>query len=202
MRHPLTAAVFLFLLASCKHIPTDKERQGAMIHYDLGVQLQNNGDGQSAFKEFQVAVEMDPGFPEAHNALGLILQFRFARLDEAVEHFQTALQIRPDFSEVKVNLGNVYLTQKKYDEAIKLYEEALNDTSYATPEIAQCNLGWALYQKGDYAMGIDHTKAAVTINAKFCLGYKNLGMILESQGKNDEACKQYDKYKEHCADRA
>ena len=44
-------------------------------------------------------------------------------------------------------------TRGSYDEAIKLYEQALNDMLYATPYIAQGNLGWALYKKGDDGEG-------------------------------------------------
>lgn len=191
--------IAVLILAGCKHVPTEKERQGAQIHYDLGVQSQQS-DPQQAFKEFESALELDPEFTEAHNALGVVLHLAFRRLDEAVKHYKRALELRPTFSEAKTNLANVYLDQKRYDEAIKLYEEALNDMLYPTPYIAQGNLGWALYKKGEANKGIDQIKAAVTTNPKFCLGYKNLGIIFEERGQQDDACVQLGKYREQCPD--
>ncbi len=61
--------------------------------------------------------------------------------------------MRPTFSEARTNLANVYLDQGQYDEAIKLYEQVLNDMLYPTPFIAQGNLGWAYYKKGDTVTG-------------------------------------------------
>jgi type IV pilus assembly protein PilF len=196
-RTPILAATLL-LLAGCRHVPTEKELQGAQIHYDLGVQAQQANDVQGAFKEFQAALSLDPRMAEAHNAIGILLHLSFQKYDDAISHFRTALEIRPNFSEVKTNLGNVFLDQSRFDEAIALYEEALNDMLYSTPFIAQGNLGWAMYKKGNVAQALDHIKAAVTLNPRFCLGYKNLGLIYDAQGNQEEACRQYGKYREHC----
>ncbi|MFZ5469266.1 MAG: social motility TPR repeat lipoprotein Tgl [Myxococcota bacterium] len=192
----ITAAALL-VASACKHVPSEKELQGAQIHYDLGVQAQQD-DPQQAFKEFEAALALDPDFAEAHNAIAVVLHLAFRRFDEAAGHYQRAIAIRPTFSEAKTNLANVYLDQKRYDEAIALYEEALNDMLYPTPFIAHGNLGWALYKKGEVKKGLDHIKAAVTTNPKFCLGYKNLGLIHDEQGAADEACRQFAKYRENC----
>ncbi len=187
-------------VAGCRHVPTDKEIQGAQIHYDLGVQAQQSGVVQGALQEYQEALKLDPNLPEAHNALGLLLHLSFNRPDDAVRHYKDAIKIRPTFSEVKTNLGNVYLDQHRFDEAIGLYEQALNDMLYPTPFIAQGNLGWALYKKGDTAKGLEQIRAAVTTNPKFCLGYKNLGLIQEEQGQTADACRQFARYRENCPD--
>ena len=189
----------LILLCGCKHVPTDKEMQGAQIHYDLGVQAQQS-DPQNAYREFEHALELDPTLVEAHNALGVVYHLAFHRDEEAIAHYQKAIGLRPTFSEAKVNLANVYLDEKRYDEAIALYQQALNDMLYPTPYIAQSNLGWALYQKGDAMRAIDNIKAALTTNPKFCLGYRNLGTIYSDRGATEEACKQLGKYREHCPD--
>jgi len=207
MRMPSTlrplAVLLCLCLAGCKHVPTEKEITGAQIHYDLGIQAQQAGDVQSAYKEFQAAEELDPGFAEAYNASGVLLHLAFKRPEEAIAQYKRALEIRPTFSEVKTNLANVYLDQARYDEAIALYQDALNDMLYATPYIAQANLGWALYKRGDtkrddVKKGIESIKSAVTINPKFCLGYKNLGLIYDEQGNTPDACKSFTRYRESC----
>lgn len=193
---PLLAAL---ALSGCKHVPTEKEQRGAQIHYDLGVQVQTT-DPQAAFSEYEEALKLDPDFPEAHNAIAVLLHMSFRRPDEAVDHYKRALELRPGFSEAKTNLANVYLDQKRYDEAIPLYEAALNDMLYREPYTAQNNLGWALYKKGEVRAGIDAIKAAVTTNPKFCQGHRNLGLIYEEQGNTDESCKSFARYREACPD--
>jgi type IV pilus assembly protein PilF len=188
------------LLSGCKHIPTEKERQTSDIRYNLGVQAQQSGNIQEALSEFQRAVEIDPDNADARNALGILLHLSFRRHAEAIEHYEKALEVRPTFSEARSNLANVYLDQGQYDQAIKLYEQVLNDMLYPTPFIAQGNMGWAYYKKGDTEKALENIKAAVTLNPNFCLGFKNLGLIYEQTGSTEEACKQFGQYREKCPD--
>lgn len=194
----LAVGVAALSLVACRHVPSEKEQQGAQIHYDLGVQAQQSGSVQAALQEYQEALKLDPNFPDAHNALGLLMHLSFNKPDDAIKHYREAIKVRPTFSEAKTNLGNVYLDQHRYDDAIGLYEQALNDMLYPTPFIAQGNLGWALYKKGDVTKGLEQIKAAVTTNPKFCLGYKNLGLIQEEQGQVADACRQFGRYRENC----
>ncbi|RKH84585.1 tetratricopeptide repeat protein [Corallococcus sp. AB045] len=199
----ITSSCFLaFALASagCAHVPTEKERQSSEIHYDLGIQAQQHGHVQDALQEYQKALEQNPGNPEAHNAVGVLLHLSFRRLDEASSHYEKALKLRPSFSDARTNLGNLRLDQGRYDEAIKLYEESLNDMQYRHGYSAQGNLGWALYKKGDTANALQNIKSAVTTNPDFCLGYKNLGIIYDETGKTEEACRQFGNYREKCPD--
>lgn len=203
LRVTLASLVALALvLSGCKHVPTEKERNSAEIHYNLGLQAQQAGNIQEAVNEFKRALEADPENTDAHNAMGILLHLSFRRYDEAVTHYEKALELRPNFSEARTNLANVYLDQGRYDEAIKLYEQVLNDMLYPTPFIAQGNLGWAYFKKGDTAKGLENIRAAVTLNPKFCLGYKNLGLIHEHTGNTEESCRQFTRYREACEESA
>jgi type IV pilus assembly protein PilF len=186
------------VLGSCVHIPSDKERQGAEAHYDLGINAQSAGDVRSALKEFEESLKLDPDFADAHNAIAVLLHLSFDRKDEAEKHYKQALEIRPNFSEAKVNLGNLYLDQGRLDEAITLYEQALNDMLYATPYIAETNLGWAYFKKGNSAQAIEHLRAAVTQNPSFCLGYKDLGLVQDSRGDLAAACTEFGRFVQAC----
>jgi type IV pilus assembly protein PilF len=199
---PRLHSVCLLALAllGCKHVPTEQERRGAEIRYELALQAQQAGNVQEAYKELQKSLELDPEYPEAHHLTAILLHLAFNRPEEAILHYKKALELRPGFSEAKTNLANVYLSQARYDEAIALYEQALNDMLYPTPFIAQGNLGWALYKKGDTERGLRSIKASVTTNPGFCLGYKNLGIIYEETGDVSEACHSFGRYREACPD--
>jgi type IV pilus assembly protein PilF len=187
----------LFALA-CAHVPTEKELRASEIHYDLGIQAQTAGNLQEAYAEYEQALKLDPRNARAHDAMALLLHLAFQRPREAIPHFEEALRLDSQFSEARVNLGNVYLDLKQYDQAIAHYERALNDMRYPTPYIAQCNLGWAEYKRGNTEKAIDQIKSSVTVNPKFCLGYRNLATIYDETGRQKEACGQFARYRENC----
>jgi type IV pilus assembly protein PilF len=186
------------VLTACVHVPTEQERQGAEAHYDLGINAQNAGDVRSALKEFEQSLQLDDNFAEAHNAIAVLLHLSFDRKDEAETHYKRAIEIRPTFSEAKVNLGNLYLDEGRLDQAIALYNQALNDMLYPTPYIAETNLGWAYFKKGDSARALEHLRAAVTTNPSFCLGYKDLGLVQDAKGDLMAACTQFTRFAETC----
>ena len=190
------------LLSACKHVPTEKEMQGSSIHYDLCVQAVTHGNMQEAYAECEESLQMDETNSRAHNAMGQLLHLGFNKPLEAIPHYQRAIELDKQFSEAHVNLGNVYLSMGEYPKAIAEYEVALNDMRYATPYIAEANLGWAEYKRGNTEKAIDSIKSAITVNPKFCLGYRNLGQIYEDTGRLEDACTQFSHYREQCPDSA
>jgi Tfp pilus assembly protein PilF len=199
-RRLYSAWLLALALVGCKHVPTEQERRGAELRYEIGLQAQAAGNVQEAYKEMEKSLALDPEYPEAHNAMASLLHIAFNRPEEAIRHYKLALEYRPGFSEAKTNLANVYLSQARYEEAIKLYESALNDMLYPTPFIAQGNLGWALYKKGETERALQNIKASVTTNPGFCMGYKNLGVSYEETGNVSDACRYFGRYREACPD--
>ena len=47
---------------------------------------------------------------------------------------------------------------------------------------------------------MESIQMALTTNPKFCLGYKNLGLIHDEQGNTAAACEDYRHYRESCPD--
>ena len=129
-----------------------------------GINAQSHGRRPRArCKEFEESLKLDPDFADAHNAIAVLLHLVLRPEGRGGEALQAgASRFAPAFSEAKVNLGNLYLDQGRLDEAIALYEQALNDMLYATPYIAEANLGWAYFKKGNSTQAIEHLRAAVT----------------------------------------
>jgi tetratricopeptide (TPR) repeat protein len=69
------------------------------------------------------AIRQDPK-PEYLSSLGSTLQ-RQGRLDEALQTFDKALQLKPDDAELWMSLGNVLLELKRSDEALLSFQRAL-----------------------------------------------------------------------------
>jgi tetratricopeptide (TPR) repeat protein len=130
----------------------------------------------------------------AHNNLGSLLA-RQGKLTEAIEQYQQALQLKPDFSEVYNNLGNTLARQGKLAEAIQCYKHALElNPSYAeSPWIAHNNLGNALTDQGKLPEAIQCYKRALELYPGYAEAYYNWGNVLAHQGKLSEAIQHYER---------
>ncbi|MFT3706974.1 MAG: social motility TPR repeat lipoprotein Tgl [Archangium sp.] len=188
-----------FFASGCAHVG-EKEREQSRLHYELAVENLVKSP-QVAMKEVEESISMNPENAEAWHVKGILLHLSYARLEEAAVAFAKALELKQLFSEARVNVGNLYMDQKRYDEAIASYQKALDDVLYPNPFIPQGNMGWAYFKKGDTKQAIDLLKSATTVNPKYCLGYLQLGQVYESQGNGADSCKYFSRFREHCPER-
>lgn len=179
-----------------------KAQDNAHIHYDLGLNAQAQGDVRTALNEFNLALQYEPGFADAENALGILYHLSFRQLDEAEKHYKQALALKPDYSGAKVNLAALYLDEGRYDEAIALDEEVLKDLEYKNQYLPANNEGWAWYKKGDTARALALIQETVRANPEFCQGYRNLGLIYADQGKLDLALTELQRMVKKCPESA
>ncbi len=187
----------VFVLAVCSG-PSQKDRELARAHQNLAAQSLAQGDPRAALAEIEKSVAKDPENAEARNLYGLLLHLYFQRLDAAVKQYRKAIEIKPDYSEAKVNLGAVLTAQGRCEEAIPLLDDARGDLLYREPYLAENNLGWCKYKLGDVDGAILHLRAALSANPNFCLGYRNLAEIAESQGELADAVRLLERYGKSC----
>jgi tetratricopeptide (TPR) repeat protein len=110
-------------------------------HVGRGFALLEQGEGQSAERDFREAQRLAPGLAESRYGLSLVFASRGA-YPEAMQFFQEALAIRPEYPEAYNNLGVCLLRQNKREEAISCFQQALR-LSPDWPR-AQSNLRYAL----------------------------------------------------------
>jgi len=125
-----------------------------------------------------------------HNNLGTAL-LKTGNADEAMVHYQMALEIKPDYAEAHYNLGYALLKMGNVDEAIAHFQKALQ----IKPDYAEAhnNLGYALIQKGSVDEAIPHFQKALQIKPDYADAHNNLGNILLEKGSVDEAIIHFQK---------
>ncbi|MFH0981296.1 MAG: tetratricopeptide repeat protein [Planctomycetota bacterium] len=122
-------------------------------HYNLGVALAQTGwPPEEVIPHLLTALQVKPGFAEAHNRLGMEEAQR-ADFSAAVRHFSEALRIMPGFADAAHNLVQAHhewalalAGPEQLDEAIEHFHQALR----LDPERADVryNLAVALAQQG------------------------------------------------------
>ncbi|MFO0598604.1 MAG: social motility TPR repeat lipoprotein Tgl [Myxococcaceae bacterium] len=197
----LFSAFCLALLfgTGCAHV-SDAARDQSRIHYELALAALVKSP-QESMKECDAALELNPENAEAWHIKALLLHHSYQRLDEALTAYLKAISLKEPFSEARTNVGNLYMDQKRYDDAIVSYQKALDDVLYPDTFIAQGNMGWAYFKTGNTKQAIDLLKSATTVNPKYCLGYLQLGQVYEAQQNSAESCKYFGRFREHCPDR-
>ena len=101
----------------------------AMAKLNLAIALFYGGKPTEAAAEARAAVESLPDSPNAHYVTGLIAKAE-DRLDAAAAAFKRVSEIDPQDAGAKINLGQIHLQQRRYDEAVKLFREALAAEPY------------------------------------------------------------------------
>jgi len=125
----------------------------------------------------------------AHLNLGHAL-LQEGKVDEAIAHYQIALEISPGYPEAHNDLGSALRKTGKVDEAIAHFEQALQ----TRPDFAEAhnNLGNALGQEGKADEAIAQYQQALQIKPDFAEAHHDLGNELTKTGRVDDAITQYE----------
>ena len=186
------------VLSGCSKSITEKDRVLARTHYDIAINRFQNGQIREALRELLRVVKHNPGLARAQNALGMVYH-ALGQLEDSLKHYQKAVVLEPQFSEAHNNLGALLIDLGRFDEAIDEFRVSLNDILYQTPSLAEGNMGWAYYRKGEIDQGIRHIRNAVATNPHFCRGYEWLSRIGLDQENSEDVATSYRRYLKHCS---
>ena len=71
-------------------------------------------------KEIKAKARLYPGYADLHNQLGLLLMEE-GNLDEAKGHFLKALRLNPHYHAASLNLGFLYIEQRRWKGAEEIF---------------------------------------------------------------------------------
>lgn len=97
-------------------------------------------------------------------------------LDGAIQEYQEALRIKPDYAKAHSSLGIAFTQKGNLDAAIHEYQEALRINPYDAQ--SHSNLGIAFAQKGDLDSAIHAFQEALRINTDYLDAHNNLEFAL------------------------
>jgi tetratricopeptide (TPR) repeat protein len=124
----------------------------------------------------------------AHSYMGIAL-LREGRMQEAIGHWEQALQMEPDYAEAHDSLGVALVQVGRVQEAIGHYQQALR----IKPDYdeAHYNLAVALFRLGRVQEAIGHWEQALRIKPDLAEAHYNLGVALVQLGRVQEAIGHY-----------
>jgi tetratricopeptide (TPR) repeat protein len=130
-------------------------------HINLGKTLQGLGRLAEAEVSYRKTIELKPDFIDAHYCLGMVLNKLgnlektpqgSGRLAEAEVCYRKTIELKPDFIDAHYNLGVVLDTLGRLDEALILFDKALN----IKQDDSNSLLGRAkvLFDKGEFELAL------------------------------------------------
>jgi len=188
------------LVAGCQSTPPRKpdaageERaKVAALNTQLGVEYMKDGDNELALKKLEKALEVDPRYADAHNALGL-LRNRLQQYDQAEASFKAALDSAPGNSMALNNYGQFLCQQQRYDEGQAKFIEAVKNPLYRTPEVALTNAGLCALAAKNVEAAEEHFRSALDRNPQLTLALLQMAQISFDRRELPEAQRYMTRY--------
>ena len=90
---------------------------------------------EKAEAHYRYVLGIDPDHVVCNNLMGMLCR-QMQRYDEAVVYIQKAIAVAPDDAKAHVNLGQAFLMQGKFAEAIDSFQNALShDNNLQTAQV-------------------------------------------------------------------
>jgi class 3 adenylate cyclase/Flp pilus assembly protein TadD len=142
---------------------------------------------EDAYVLAQQAVALDPRYPNAHFALGVVCM-RTRRSERGIAAFEEAIRLNPSFAAAHVLLGQMYLYAGRRQEAIGQAEKGIR-LSPSDPRlfIWLPALAGAHYQMRHYAEAIEAGRRSWSLNRNWPHGLRYVVAGLAQLGRIEEA---------------
>jgi len=161
--------------------------------YGIGSVYLNQNQNAAARDTFERAVKLPANYPDtlpdAWNNLGVIAT-REGRVDDSIPCFLEALRLNPHHLLSLDNLGNAYRVQKRWDEARKVLERAL-EVAPQDPE-ANYSLGMVFAQTDDSNQAYEYLQRALQARPVYPEALNNLGVLYLVTQRRDQAVASFE----------
>lgn len=171
----------------------DPQDSPAALYVQMAEEYYNRGQTEVAFRRAQQAIEADKRYPKAHVWLGFLYE-EMGQGELARQHYERAIALSPNNSDVLYAYGAYQCRQGRYTEADGYFAKALTNPLYATPWIAMTNAGSCASSAGDSAKAEGYYRAAVNANPGFGPALAKLAELELARGNAQGAKVYLDRY--------
>ena len=165
----------------------------ASAYYNLGNVYRERGQIKEALEAYTNALKLMPNHKDAYRNLAVLLEdqskLKAIKQSDVIELRHKKPSTPEKYAEQYVNAGLELHQTGEFDDAIKVYREALK----FSPENAEAYnmIAVAFKHQGLMEEAIDHYKKAISFKPDYSEAYHNMGIALKEQGKIDEAINAY-----------
>ena len=174
------------------------DEQASSFNAQLGANYMRSGNLKRADEKLRKALEQNPDNADAHATFAL-LSMRLDKPERARDHFDQALDLRPDDPELQNNYGTFLCAQGEYEAGIEQFVKAAENRLYGTPAYAYANAGLCARDAGKPDQARRYLRQALEINPKLSSVLIERSSLEFEQGRPREARKFLERYNEVAA---
>lgn len=143
-----------------------------------------------AIAAYQNALAENDSFAEAHWGLAEVYS-RIGDVEAEIRHRQQAIALNPQWNDAESQflIGNAYLAQQSFEEAIAAYQAVIEQ--YPGLKEAHYNLGTAFLKAERYQDAIATYQAALDLDADYAPAHHGLGSAFAGMEHYDQAIHHY-----------
>ncbi len=128
---------------------------------------------------------------EDWNNKGLALYY-LGRYDEAIQAYDRAIEITPQFADAWRSKGVALVAQGKYDEAIQAYDKVIEidpEDAYVwdLKGLALAAKGWDRIDQIEFTEAIGAFDKAIELDPQYAKAWNHKGQVLQDLGRTTEA---------------
>lgn len=151
------------------------------IHLQLGVRYLSMNKLELARENLLLALDENSSNAQAHNALAFLYE-KLNQPDQAKDHYETALDLKPNDLSVKNNFGRFLCDHGEFDEGMALLSETssspLNDRQW----MALTNAGRCQLSQGQKQLAESYFKQALQLNNAYAPTLSEMQKIAYQNG--------------------
>jgi TolB-like protein/tetratricopeptide (TPR) repeat protein len=156
----------------------------AAAHTSLAHARLHMFEWDAAAREFQSAIQLEPGYAPAHFYYANLLT-GLGRFEDAIAQARETLKLDPRSMVAEANLAILYHTAGRNDEALEVCRRAVQmEPALARPYE---DLGRILQSQGDHAGALAALAQAVSLSGRAARYLSSLGYALGAAGKVEQA---------------
>lgn len=157
---------------------------GAIVHFERGRRLEQDGELEEAALAYEQTLEVDPSVGQAHVNL-ISVYTLLGRVQQAEAHYRKGLEVNPRLAELHYNYGLLLARRALYSHAAQAFRNALELNRYFAD--AHNNLGTMLEHIGKTTEAEEHFRLAVENDPRHRLAHFNLGRALVRRKQYEDA---------------
>ena len=189
------AAVLGFSACASARQRAEVQRLQARAAFERGVRHIEDREASQAVAALREATGLDPTSALYRDTLGLVYT-QLQRPDLALEQFQEAIALDRQYADAQFHVGVALAELTRWEEAIVAYRRALSLPTLTVPDLANQNLGLALYHLGKYREAEQALRFAISLSPDMQAAYHHLGLVLVAEGRPDEARRAFTRARE------
>lgn len=195
-RHVIQGVLLAALLGGCatSGVESDHSESGrsgmdrvspsraADINTRLGVGYFERGDLQLAVEKLERAIELDPAHVPAHVTMALARE-RLGQSARARRHYREAVRLAPGDGATLNSYAAFLCRNGEYAEADELFDRAVSDPFYRTPEVAYTNAGACALRNNDPERALDDLRKALEHDEQYPDALFQLARVYLARGE-------------------